>query len=107
MKRDSDPIRSVPAVAMTMSDAAIAVTRPISRDRPSPTIRRWATIDARPITASVTAMPRAIATTPMIPAQITPSAIDSRITISAPAHGAMPAAVSSSQPARVRRARTG
>ena len=40
--------------------------------------------------------------TPTTPAHTTSSAIDSRITTRAPAQGAMPAAVSSSQPASVR-----
>ena len=66
-------------------------------------ISRCATIDAMPMAASVMAMPSAMAITPTTPAHRTPSAIDSRITISAPAQGAMPAAVSSSQPAIVRR----
>ena len=52
--------------------------------------------------ARVIAMPSAMAMTPTTPAHSTSSAIDSRMMISAPAQGAMPAAVSSSQPAIVR-----
>ena len=80
----------------------MAVKRPISRERPSPMIRRCATIEAMPTAASVMAMPRAMAITPITPAHSTPSASDSRITTSAPAQGAMPAAVSNSHPASVR-----
>ena len=81
---------------------AIAVKRPISWLRPSAMISRCATIEARPIAESVIAMPSAMAMTPTTPAQTTSSAIASRITTRAPAQGAIPAAVSSSQPASVR-----
>ena len=101
-KRSSEPSSSVPAVAITISEAAIAVNRPISWLRPSAMINRCATIEARPIADSVIAMPSAMAMTPTTPAQMTSSAIASRITTRAPAQGAMPAAVSSSQPASVR-----